>query len=97
DEWKPESPDRFGDIAELVKSIDSLKVEDVEIQGGNQSSKSSPGKGSKSSHASTKATIANLPTQKADAHRPPHSKNAEVIGAEAEAFLMTDEGTLMGV
>ncbi|KAL6976148.1 hypothetical protein U1Q18_024939, partial [Sarracenia purpurea var. burkii] len=71
-EWKPESPDRFGDIAELVKSIDSLKVEEAKIQG----------KGSKSSQASAKATFANPPTQKAAAYRPPHAKNAEVIRAE---------------
>ncbi|XP_059670472.1 eukaryotic translation initiation factor 2A-like isoform X1 [Cornus florida] len=27
-EWKPESPDKFGEIAELPKSVDSLKVEE---------------------------------------------------------------------
>lgn len=32
-DWKPESPDRFGDIAELVKSIGSLKVVETKPQG----------------------------------------------------------------
>lgn len=32
-EWKPESPYKFGNIAELVKSVDSLKVEQNKIQG----------------------------------------------------------------
>lgn len=32
-DWKPESPDRFGDIAELVKSIGSLNVVETKPQG----------------------------------------------------------------
>ena len=32
-EWKPESPDRFGEIAELIKSVDSLKVTETKSQG----------------------------------------------------------------
>lgn len=32
-DWKPESPDKFGDIAELVKSVDLLKVEETKTQG----------------------------------------------------------------
>ncbi|XP_052199904.1 eukaryotic translation initiation factor 2A [Diospyros lotus] len=71
-EWKPESPDRFGDIAELTKSIDSLKVEGTKIQV----------QGSKSSQASARATSGNPSTQKVAAYRPPHAKNAEVIRDE---------------
>ncbi|GMP55109.1 hypothetical protein CsSME_00020026 [Camellia sinensis var. sinensis] len=71
-EWKPESPDRFGDIAELVKSIDSLKVEETKL----------PGQGSKSSQSSAKAASANPPTQKPAAYRPPHAKTADAIQAE---------------
>ncbi|THG07617.1 hypothetical protein TEA_010332 [Camellia sinensis var. sinensis] len=71
-EWKPESPDRFGDIAELVKSIDSLKVEETKLQG----------QGSKSSQSSAKAASANPPTQKPAAYRPPHAKTADAIQAE---------------
>lgn len=32
-EWKPEFPDRFSEISELVKSVDSLKLEDGKSQG----------------------------------------------------------------
>lgn len=32
-DWKPVSPDRFGDIAALIKSIDLLKVEETKPQG----------------------------------------------------------------
>lgn len=32
-DWKPESPDRFGEIAELAQSIDSLKVGETKQQG----------------------------------------------------------------
>lgn len=32
-EWKPESPDKFDEIVELIKSVDSLKVEETKPQG----------------------------------------------------------------
>ncbi|KAH0897767.1 hypothetical protein HID58_047335 [Brassica napus] len=32
-EWKPEFPDRFSEISELVKAVDSLKLEDGKSQG----------------------------------------------------------------
>lgn len=32
-DWKPESPDRFGEIAELAKSVASMKVEESKPQG----------------------------------------------------------------
>ncbi|XP_065847646.1 eukaryotic translation initiation factor 2A-like [Euphorbia lathyris] len=32
-EWKPETPDKFGEIAEVTKSVDSLKVQDTKQQG----------------------------------------------------------------
>ncbi|KAG5552513.1 hypothetical protein RHGRI_010558 [Rhododendron griersonianum] len=70
-EWKPESPYSFGDIAELVKSVDSLKIEENKKQG----------QGSKSSNTSAKSTSANTP-QKPAAYRPPHAKTAEAIQAE---------------
>ncbi|RVW34259.1 hypothetical protein CK203_093001 [Vitis vinifera] len=68
-DWKPESPDRFGEIAELAQSIDSLKVGETKQQG----------QGSKSSVAPNKATSANPPTQKPAAYRPPHAKTAAAI------------------
>ncbi|KAK9289262.1 hypothetical protein L1049_017738 [Liquidambar formosana] len=71
-EWKPESPDRFGEIAELVKSIGSLKIEETKP----------PGQGSKSSQASTKGASVNPPAQKPSAYRPPHAKTAAAIQSE---------------
>ncbi|KAM4105821.1 hypothetical protein ACB094_04G022200 [Castanea mollissima] len=71
-DWKPESPERFAEIVDLIKSIDSLKVEE----------KKSQGQGSKSSQASTKTTSANPPAQKPAAYRPPHAKNSAAIQAE---------------
>ncbi|XP_058102451.1 uncharacterized protein LOC131246387 [Magnolia sinica] len=68
-EWKPEAPENFGDIAELVKSVETLKInEPKQVQA------------SKSSQASTKAAA--LPTQKPAAYRPPHAKTAAVVQAE---------------
>uniref|UniRef100_A0A2N9GEU4 Eukaryotic translation initiation factor 2A n=1 Tax=Fagus sylvatica TaxID=28930 RepID=A0A2N9GEU4_FAGSY len=71
-DWKPESPERFAEIVELIKSIDSLKVEEAKPQG----------QGSKSSQASKKITSTNPPTQKPAAYRPPHAKNSAAIQAE---------------
>nr|AKM76407.1 eukaryotic translation initiation factor eIF2A family protein [Monsonia emarginata] len=74
-DWKPVSPDRFGEISELIKSVDSLKVTDTKQQG----------QGSKSSKASTKtAPPANPLAQKPAAYRPPHAKQAAL--AQAELF-----------
>ncbi|KDP44253.1 hypothetical protein JCGZ_05720 [Jatropha curcas] len=67
-EWKPESPDRFGEIAELVKSVDSLKVEETKPQGQGLTSK--------------KTAPVNPPAQKPAAYRPPHAKNAAAVQAE---------------
>lgn len=32
-EWKPESADKFGDISELIKSVESLKLEEGKSKG----------------------------------------------------------------
>ncbi|GFS45950.1 eukaryotic translation initiation factor eIF2A family protein [Actinidia rufa] len=80
-EWKPESLERFGDIAELVKSVDSLKIGETKTQG----------QGSKSLQASAKATSVNPPTQKPAAYRPPHAKKAEAIQAELFGGSRTPE------
>ncbi|RDY08332.1 Eukaryotic translation initiation factor 2A, partial [Mucuna pruriens] len=71
-DWKPESPSKFGDIAELVKSLNLVQLED----------KKPSGQGPKSTQTSIKASSANPPTQKPAAYRPPHAKNASVIQAE---------------
>ncbi|BBN70160.1 Eukaryotic translation initiation factor eIF2A family protein [Prunus dulcis] len=71
-DWKPESPDRFGDIAELVKSIGSLKVVETKPQGDR----------SKISQTSAKASASNPPAQKPAAYRPPHAKSAAAVQAQ---------------
>ncbi|KAI7747631.1 hypothetical protein M8C21_011330 [Ambrosia artemisiifolia] len=69
-DWKAESPDKFGDIEELIKSMDSLKVESK-----------SQGQGSKSSQAKP----INPPVQKKPAaYQPPHAKAK--AAKEAELF-----------
>ncbi|XP_047341298.1 eukaryotic translation initiation factor 2A [Impatiens glandulifera] len=73
-EWKPESPDRFGEIAELVKSFESLKTEETKSQGG-QASKG--GSSIKKAVAATTTTV-----QKPAAYRPPHAKLLDAVQSE---------------
>ncbi|KAI4378766.1 hypothetical protein MLD38_016200 [Melastoma candidum] len=70
-EWKPESPDKFGDIAQLIKPLDNVKIEE-----GKQ------GQGVKPSQPSARSTSSNPPGQKPAAYRPPHANTAAVIQAE---------------
>ncbi|KAL8089742.1 hypothetical protein AgCh_039291 [Apium graveolens] len=69
-DWKPESPESFGEIADLAESIDSLKVGEAKTQG------------PKSSQTSTKSTSTNLAVQKPAAYQPPHAKSAVAVQAE---------------
>ncbi|GAA0148343.1 translation initiation factor [Lithospermum erythrorhizon] len=69
-DWKPESPEMFGDIEELVKSVDSLKIEEPKSQG------------SKLKQPGSKATSGNAQAQKPAAYRPPQAKAAAAIQAE---------------
>ncbi|PKI33569.1 eukaryotic translation initiation factor 2A isoform X2 [Punica granatum] len=71
-DWKPESPDRFGEIAELVKSVGSMKIEESKPQG----------QAKKSSQAAAKPTTAIPPAQKPAAYRPPHAKSAAAVQAQ---------------
>ncbi|XP_051133369.1 eukaryotic translation initiation factor 2A isoform X2 [Andrographis paniculata] len=71
-EWKPVSPEKFGDIADLLKSVDSLNLEPATKQG----------QVSKTTQASLKATISNTTVQKPAAYRPPHAKAAATVQAE---------------
>uniref|UniRef100_A0A0E0K253 Translation initiation factor beta propellor-like domain-containing protein n=1 Tax=Oryza punctata TaxID=4537 RepID=A0A0E0K253_ORYPU len=63
-DWKPEAPEKFGDIADLTTSLGSIKIEEMKKQA----------QGSKSAQTSSKvpANIAAKPT----AYRPPHAKNS---------------------
>ncbi|XP_071921460.1 uncharacterized protein [Coffea arabica] len=69
-DWKPESPDRLGEIAELGKSVESLKIDGTKPQG----------QGSKSSQVSSKP--ASTPAPKLAAYRPPHAKAAAAVQAQ---------------
>ncbi|KAL9162559.1 hypothetical protein ABFS82_07G098600 [Erythranthe guttata] len=81
-DWKPESPDKFEDIAELLKSVDSIKLEEPPKQG--QGLK-------KAAQASTKAASAPS-VQKPAAYRPPHAKAA--VSVQAELFGVGPSGEL---
>ncbi|KAK8498838.1 hypothetical protein V6N12_053059 [Hibiscus sabdariffa] len=76
-DWKPESPEKFGEIAELVKSVDSIKVEETKSQGQGSTSK--------------KPAPANPPAKKPAAYRPPHAKNAAAVQAELFGGSTTGE------
>ncbi|KAA8532137.1 hypothetical protein F0562_006721 [Nyssa sinensis] len=71
-EWKPESPDRFGEITEFGKSLELFKVEETKPLG----------QWSKSSQASAKATFDKTPAQNINAYLSPHAKNAAAIQVE---------------
>ncbi|KAK4394047.1 Eukaryotic translation initiation factor 2A [Sesamum angolense] len=81
-DWKPESPDKFGDIAELSKSVDSLKLEEPTKQG----------QGSKTTQASSKTAGSNPSVQKPAAYRPPHAKAAAAV--QAELFGVSPSGEM---
>ncbi|RWR71949.1 eukaryotic translation initiation factor 2A [Cinnamomum micranthum f. kanehirae] len=68
-EWKPEAPEKFGEITELVKSVETLKIGETKQP-----------QGSKPSQSSTKT--APMPAQKPAAYRPPHAKSAAAVQAE---------------
>ncbi|CAN6802148.1 unnamed protein product [Brassica oleracea] len=73
-EWKPESPDRFDEISELLKSVESLKLEEGKSQG---------------QGSSQKKPVASIPTiQRPAAYRPPHAKQAAAIQAEVLLLIM---------
>ncbi|KAG6393643.1 hypothetical protein SASPL_147887 [Salvia splendens] len=68
-DWKPQSPDKFADIEEAVKSVGSLKLEDTTTK---------QGQGSKSAQPISKPSI----PQKPAAYRPPSAKAAAAVQAE---------------
>lgn len=70
-DWKPESVEIFGDVAELVKSVGSLRIEETKPEG----------QGSKPSSNAAKVNPGN-PPQKPAAYRPPHAKQAASVQAE---------------
>lgn len=77
-EWKPVAPEKFGDIADLIKLIDTLKI--------NQPKQQDP----KSSQASTK--VPTNVVQKPAAYRPPHAKNTAAVQAELFGGISSSQG-----
>ncbi|KAL6548642.1 hypothetical protein OROGR_009063 [Orobanche gracilis] len=72
-DWKPESPDKFDDISELLKFVDSLKLEETTKQG----------QKSKAIRSNSKVVAASNPSvQKPAAYRPLHAKAAAAVHAE---------------
>ncbi|KAG2652188.1 hypothetical protein PVAP13_1NG341100 [Panicum virgatum] len=68
-DWKPEAPERFGDITDLTTSLSSLKIEETKKQA----------QGSKSAQSSSKAPLTASTASKPTAYRPPQAKGlAEV-------------------
>ncbi|KAK1290654.1 hypothetical protein QJS10_CPB18g00389 [Acorus calamus] len=68
-EWRPEAAEKFGDITELITSVDSLKIEETKQV-----------KDKKSSQTSAKP--ATMTIQKPAAYRPPHAKHAAAVQDE---------------
>ncbi|CAI0397026.1 unnamed protein product [Linum tenue] len=69
-DWRPESPDKFPEIVDLIKTVDSLAIKDAKPQG---QGSSAPRK--------TQPTPMKAPVKPA-AYRPPHAKQAAAIQAE---------------
>ncbi|RLM78151.1 eukaryotic translation initiation factor 2A [Panicum miliaceum] len=68
-DWKPEAPERFGDITDLTTSLSSLKIEETKKQA----------QGSKSAQTSSKAPPTASTASKPTAYRPPHAKGSAEI------------------
>ncbi|RLN07204.1 eukaryotic translation initiation factor 2A [Panicum miliaceum] len=68
-DWKPEAPERFGDITDLTTSLSSLKIEETKKQA----------QGSKSAQTSSKAPTTAITASKPTAYRPPHAKGSAEI------------------
>ncbi|OAY65731.1 eukaryotic translation initiation factor 2A [Ananas comosus] len=78
-DWKPEAPERFGDIAELTKSVNAIKIDERKKQA--QDSKSS-----QTSRQAAASTVA-----KPSAYRPPHAKNSASVQEELFGGLAPSE------
>ncbi|PKA56261.1 Eukaryotic translation initiation factor 3 subunit B [Apostasia shenzhenica] len=67
-EWKPEAPETYNDLADLVKSVAAIKIDETKSQG----------------HCVLRklCIISTSTLQKPSAYRPPHAKNAAAVQAE---------------
>ncbi|XP_039120768.1 eukaryotic translation initiation factor 2A [Dioscorea cayenensis subsp. rotundata] len=66
-DWKPEAPEKFGDITDLAKSVSSLNIDEGKKQG------QDPKLSQPTNNNSTP------PSQKPAAYRPPHAKSAAAV------------------
>ncbi|XP_020269612.1 eukaryotic translation initiation factor 2A isoform X2 [Asparagus officinalis] len=85
-DWKPEAPERFGGIADLIKSVDTLTIIDQTKKQEDPKSSQAPPKASMNSAqkpASYRPPQASMnTTQKPAAYRPPQVKQAAAVQAE---------------
>lgn len=77
-DWKPEAPENYGDIIDLIKSVSTIKIDETKAQ--ENTSQASPKVSMSTSQASTKASTNTV--QKPAAYRPPHAKNVAAVKAE---------------
>ncbi|CAN6273399.1 unnamed protein product [Urochloa humidicola] len=66
-DWRPEAPERFGDITDLATSLSSLNIEETKKQA----------QGSKPAQTSGKAPVSTA--SKPTAYRPPHAKGSAEV------------------
>ncbi|KAL5997996.1 hypothetical protein ACLOJK_008930 [Asimina triloba] len=84
-EWKPEDPSSFGDISELVNSIETLNVNDnaqVQALRCSQASTKTSSVPAQKPATSPAQKPAAAPVQKPAAYRPPHAKHSAAIQTE---------------
>ncbi|KAG0486880.1 hypothetical protein HPP92_008975 [Vanilla planifolia] len=82
-DWKPEAPENFGDILDLVKSVSTINISETNTRvpssfGANTSPSSS--KSVKIAQTTTKVATSTIP--KPAPYRPPHAKNTAAVQAE---------------
>jgi len=76
-DWKPEAPERFGDITDLTTSLSSLKIEETKKQA----------QGSKSAQSSSKAPLTASTASKPTAYRPPQAKGLAEVQQKVYLYM----------
>uniref|UniRef100_A0A7N0UN35 Eukaryotic translation initiation factor 2A n=1 Tax=Kalanchoe fedtschenkoi TaxID=63787 RepID=A0A7N0UN35_KALFE len=80
-EWKPHSPDKFGEISNLEQALGSITIDEPKPKG----------QGSKSSQNNAKSSSLNPPSQKPTAYRPPQAKAAAAVQAQLLGSTSSEE------
>ncbi|KAH0453799.1 hypothetical protein IEQ34_018123 [Dendrobium chrysotoxum] len=86
-DWKPEAPEKFGDIMDLVKSVSIIKIDETKTQA--NTSQAAAKVSMNTSQAATKVSTNIM--QKPVAYRPPHAKNAAAVKAELFGGISSSE------